>query len=264
MKAHAATAADLAPGDHVCWRFGDDDSHREALAGFIDGGRRDNYKIVHYRADLDEPDVPGFGRFVSTPVDVTRPFDADAWIAMLVEVVEQARAEGFAGVRFAGEMAWSRGHLADERLIAYERQINAFYAQTGAIGLCLYDTRRFEPGVLAEIGRVHPDTATADGDGDAPLARLAVTGAPLGVRLTGEFDASNGGCLEPVLADLVPHANGHPLVVDVAALRFADLTAVTALLRAARTVPGGLRILGAEPTLERIVRLCGPAPVVFA
>ncbi|WP_433606779.1 MEDS domain-containing protein [Dactylosporangium sp. CA-139114] len=264
MRAHAATAADLAPGDHVCWRFGDDDSRRDALAGYIDGARRDNHKVLHYRAEADEPDVPEFDGFVTQAVDVTGPFDPDAWIAMLGEVLGQARAEGFDGVRFAGEMTWSRGYLTDDRLVAYERQVNAFYAHSGAIGLCLYDTRRFEPRVLAEIERVHPDTASADGHGDAPLGRLAVTGAPVGVRLTGEFDASNGGCLEPVLADLIPHAGGHPLVVDVAALRFADLTAVTALLRAARTIPGGLRILGAEPSFERIVRLCGPAPVVFA
>ncbi|WP_426514650.1 STAS domain-containing protein [Dactylosporangium sp. McL0621] len=83
------------------------------------------------------------------------------------------------------------------------------------------------------------------------------------MRLTGELDASNGGCLEPMLADLIPRANGHPLVVDVSELRFADLTTVTALLRTSRTVPGGLCIVGAEPTFQRVVRLCGPAPVVF-
>ncbi|WP_433061962.1 MEDS domain-containing protein [Dactylosporangium sp. CS-033363] len=270
MRAHAPSAADLAPGDHVCWRYSDDAAHRAALAGYIAGGVRAGQKIVHYRADAAEPDVPGAaaarrtGQFTSEPVDRTRPFDAGAWIAMLVEIIDAARRDGWTGVRFAGDMVWSLGHLADDKLLAYESRINALYAGTDAIGLCLYDVRRFEPAALGALGRVHPDTAHADGDGDRPLARVAATDEPLGMRLTGEFDASNGGCLEPVLAGLAARAAGAPLVVDVTGLEFADLSALRTLVRAAGTVSGGLRIVGAGPTLQRIVELCGRGPVEFA
>ncbi|WP_433220268.1 MEDS domain-containing protein [Dactylosporangium sp. CS-047395] len=270
MRAHALAAAKLTPGDHVCWRYADDAGHRAALTGYVQGGLRAGQKIVHYRADAAEPDLPGTaearrtGQFTSEPVDRSRPFDAGAWIAMLAEIIDAARQDGWTGVRFAGDMVWSRGHLADEKLLAYEREINTLYAGTDAIGLCLYDVRRFEPAVLGAIGRVHPDTAHPGGEGDRPLARVATTDEPLGLRLTGEIDASNGGCLEPVLAGLAARADAAPLVVDVAGLEFADLGALRTLVRAAGTVPGGLRLVGAGPTLRRIVAMCDLGPVEFA
>ncbi|MGC2636039.1 MAG: MEDS domain-containing protein [Acidobacteriaceae bacterium] len=85
-------------------------------------------------------------------------FDPDWMIGFLAETVEDAKKEGFQGVRASGEMTWALGPAGnpDGRLIEYECKVNAFFAGYDMAGICQYNRRRFRPETLMHIIHTHP------------------------------------------------------------------------------------------------------------
>jgi len=84
-------------------------------------------------------------------------FDADALQSLLRDAVEDARKAGFEGLRAAGDMTWLLDNVpGSDDVVRYEVDLNAFYAETGAIGLCLYDRALLQPRMLDAAMRTHP------------------------------------------------------------------------------------------------------------
>lgn len=85
-------------------------------------------------------------------------FDPDWMIGFLAEAVEDAKKEGFHGVRASGEMTWALGPAGDanSRLTEYECKVNSFFAGYDMAGICQYNRRRFRPETLMHVIHTHP------------------------------------------------------------------------------------------------------------
>jgi PAS domain S-box-containing protein len=84
-------------------------------------------------------------------------FDPRAMVEFLRRAEAQARAEGFPGLRVAGEMAWVMGlDVPPDRLIEFEALVDEFLRDRNSVGLCQYDRSRFHPAVIFEVLRTHP------------------------------------------------------------------------------------------------------------
>lgn len=82
---------------------------------------------------------------------------------------------------------------------------------------------------------------------------------PPGLRIVGEADLATRDALVAVVAGLTEDAavEDRPITVDVSELSFADGAAAQALVRAARSAPAGVRVVGALTTLARLISLVG-------
>ncbi|HEU4348798.1 MAG TPA: MEDS domain-containing protein [Actinoplanes sp.] len=277
--ADAALLDRLRPGDHVCWSFDGDAERRRLTAAYVRAGLRRDHQVVYLTsaactgeaiAELTAERVetaPALrsGRLrVATADDsylASGAFDAESAFAMVAREIRQARRKGYAGLHAIGDMAWAvRGAPGSEQLERYERQINRLYADGYAIGVCLYDQRLYGRPQLSELGRAHPATVTPRTAGTGtPLLRLARW--PGRLWLCGEVDLSNRNALEAVLTHLLEDTPAPPVTLDLTELRFADATVCEWIVDLARRSPGRLRIVGAQPSLRRLLLLHGAAEV---
>ena len=84
-------------------------------------------------------------------------FVPQAMIDFLRRAESQALADGFTGLRLAGEMTWALGpDVGSDRLIEYEALLNQFLANSRSVCLCQYDRSRFDPAVLHDVLLTHP------------------------------------------------------------------------------------------------------------
>lgn len=84
-------------------------------------------------------------------------FDPDAMIGFLDRAESEALAQGFSGLRYAGDMTWAlAADIEAERLVAYEARLNHFLKGRRAIILCHYCRSHFDPALLHDILRTHP------------------------------------------------------------------------------------------------------------
>ncbi len=95
----------------------------------------------------------------------------------------------------------------------------------------------------------------AFGDG---ILRITPTGSPVGLRLEGDVDQSNGKALADALAAAAATVGGD-LHLDMAALEFIHVEGLRLLVSTARQLPAGRRLVldGAPPYLRRIMGLVG-------
>jgi PAS domain S-box-containing protein len=90
-------------------------------------------------------------------------FDARGMIDYLAECESAAVADGYAGLRFQGEMTWALdANLEGDRLIEYEAMLNEFLAKHRAVIACHYLRSRFDPALIHDLLVTHPLVAIAD------------------------------------------------------------------------------------------------------
>lgn len=86
-------------------------------------------------------------------------FDQDRMLALVDEVIADAKINGYSNIRLSGEMGWA---LADnpgsEQLIAYEARVNSVLERNRQPGVCIYDTAMLTGSMLMDVLRVHPLT----------------------------------------------------------------------------------------------------------
>ncbi|MFC6086435.1 MEDS domain-containing protein [Sphaerisporangium aureirubrum] len=268
----------LRPGDHVCVTYDDDEQRRAALVGSARAGVRHHHRLIYFAgwpretvlADLEAGGLDARGLLDAGQVQVRSSaegylpggrFEPEAVIGCWSREIATARDRGYAGLRVIGDMTWAAGRVpGGERLEWYEAEVNRVFAGGYAMALCQYDRRLFAPERLACLSAAHPSTFTPNAPiGWRPLLRILRTDDPPGVRLAGEADASNRAALAATLAVLPDDFAGVevPLTLDVERLRFADAAAARLLVRAAGSVPGGVRFVGCSPPLVRLMKLAG-------
>jgi DNA-binding CsgD family transcriptional regulator len=167
--------ASLAPGDHMACIYGSDEERRILVTAYVEEGLAQGDKILlladeqRSRQDLGWSDgevreaVPGLeaGRVRILPKEqsYTRQsvFDPRRTLDMFEEEARRARSEGFRSLRAAGDMSWAlQGLPGTDRLIEYEARVNDLFRDRSGQAMCLYDQRRFTPGVLLGILATHP------------------------------------------------------------------------------------------------------------
>lgn len=85
-------------------------------------------------------------------------FDPGAMITGLHAAIAQALADGFAGLRATGDVAWELGSEPDFTLLpAYEAQLDEALAGQSIVGLCQYRRRDYPPESLAAALHTHKE-----------------------------------------------------------------------------------------------------------
>lgn len=266
-------------GDHVCWIHDDDSDALDAVGRFAAAGLRRGHKVVCFtetstpqavRVRVDAVGVPTEAAVAAGQLRILPAVDAflaggrptPATLADAVRhEVDQARREGYPGVRLSGDMAWMLGTgVTPDELRRYEVALNPIFPAGRVAGLCLYDRRRFPADQLRLLGAAHPGTAGPDTPRTwSPLLRAYRIGDQPGLRLVGQVDRSNRDALVALLGDLTTGrpATGVPPVLDLTDLSFADAGAATELARAVRAGRVGVRLVGCRPALRRLLHVLG-------
>ena len=84
-------------------------------------------------------------------------FDQDRMLALLQEVVETGRQQGFALTRMVAHMEWAleeRPRVDD--LVEYETRVNYMWPRYRDAVICVYDLAKFGGHIVMDILRTHP------------------------------------------------------------------------------------------------------------
>ncbi len=289
FMADPTTVDRLLPGDHVCWTFDDHERHLRALVRFVRTGLAHGDQVLYFTDTFLPPAflaaAQAYGVEVRQPLSTGQlrvtgadgsylasgPFEPERALKGWTTAIDQARADGYGGLRVAADMGWTVRPVVDvDRLARYEAQANQIFSGGYAMALCCYDRRLFTHAELERISAAHPGAATA-GAGSleewAPLLRMRRT--PRGLVLNGAADRTNAEALAAVVEPLVTEvlaadaspapAAGHTshtsddgdaggaVVIDVTGLTFADLATARLLAGAVEAAAGRLRLEGSLP-----------------
>jgi hypothetical protein len=167
---------EMAPCDHLCQIYGDDDAFLDALEGYVAGGLRDSESVVLIA-------TPGHlealeGRLEAMGVDMQTARDEDRYIALSAEatlerfmvagwpddqrfdatvssILQRARGEG-RKVRAFGEMVallWAKGHYA--ATVRLEHLWNRLLESERFPLFCAYPKAGFTKGPSESINELH-------------------------------------------------------------------------------------------------------------
>jgi PAS domain S-box-containing protein len=172
--------AKLRLGDHLCPIHDNLLEQTAAAVAFIAAGLRREERCLYIANDSPiEELVRRFGdlgvnvaqetekgslRILSKDDVYSRDgkFDARGMLDYLAECESAAVADGYAGLRFQGEMTWALdANLEGDRLIEYEAMLNEFLATHRAVIACHYLRSRFDPALIHDLLVTHPLVAIA-------------------------------------------------------------------------------------------------------
>lgn len=170
---------DLQPGDHLGFLYQTEAELRALLTPFLRQGLERGEQVLYItdvhpaETILDylrddglevEPYLTSGQLRILTSANTylrTGAFNPEDMIAFWRTETERALAEGYQGLRAAGEMSWAlQGLPGSERLLEYESKLSAFLPGSECLIICLYDWRRLNPEMLFGMLATHP-TAVA-------------------------------------------------------------------------------------------------------
>ena len=173
--------ANLNPGEHLCPIYENAAERLAVVIPFVKHGlaRRERCLFVANdrtteeviqalsAAGIDVASERGRGalRFLNKSESflLGREFDPDVMFEFLRREERQALADGYSGLRVAGEMTWALGlEPGCDRLIEFEARLNEFLVESRSVIVCLYDRRRFDPAVIHDVLRTHPVVVLGD------------------------------------------------------------------------------------------------------
>jgi ABC-type transporter Mla MlaB component len=268
--ADAVTVDQLAAGDHACLTFTDADERLDLVAEFVAAGLQGGQKVIWFNgsqtasdlaAELSLREVPVGAAVHSGQLAICAGQDAwlaagranaSAMIARLERELRDALARGFAGLRVTADMCWATAPIvAAEQLLAFETQAAGLFTGDLVTAICQYDRDLFDPVTLGFAADTHPKAVTALAYYDTPLARICRQHRPPGIRIAGEIDYTH---LPPLLQALAEAVRLDDTVhVNLRKLRFIDVTAATAIAKAAVNLPAGRYMIVTCPSVVSTV-----------
>jgi hypothetical protein len=84
-------------------------------------------------------------------------FDQNAMLALIEEVLNEGRANGFSKTRLWANMEWAVEDLPGVHdIVEYETRLNKFLPDYDDVVVCTYDLNKFSAPVVMDIMRTHP------------------------------------------------------------------------------------------------------------
>lgn len=85
-------------------------------------------------------------------------FDPAQMTGQVAELEREAARAGYRGLCAAGDMSWAlAGDRGSDRLVEYEYRLQrTVFSRLNVVGLCQYDSSRFDAVTLRDIARAHP------------------------------------------------------------------------------------------------------------
>jgi anti-anti-sigma regulatory factor len=256
----AVTVDAVDVGDHVCLTFSDPDERLDLVAEFVAEGLERGHRVLCF-TDSIEPDrfgqeltwrsVPvaramaGQQLTISSGDRLWRPaggMTAAAALHTLAGEIENACHQGYVGLRVTADMSWATRPVAAVReLLAFEAAAGELCADGRFTAICQYDREDFDPVTLAFAAEAHTKTVAAAAYHDDALLRICRQHRPPGVRIAGELDYTRLEPLQLALAEALRLDTD--IHVDMAKLRFIDVTAATMIAKAALSLPTDRRMI---------------------
>jgi anti-anti-sigma regulatory factor len=273
--ADASGVEDLAPGDHACLTFSDSEERLDLVAAFVRDGLRLGQKVLCWtdaipvevlRGELTERGLPmaeatQAGRMsLATSAETYLSggsFRSSRMLDTVLGHIEQARREGYRGLRITSDMCWALRPVAGvEELMAYESRMSQILADGQATAVCQYDRQCFDTVTLAGVAAHHTLAVAAVTYHDDALLRICRQYLPPGLRVAGEIDYRGLDPLTRALSEAL--ALDQHVHVNLAALSFIDGAAAGAVLQtAASMAPGQRMTLRCRPQIGRVFRTLG-------
>ncbi len=151
----------LKPGGHVCLPHKTSDEKFDALANYILSGIVRGERCLYWgaasvfsaaAAQLEARGVPvsalreRTALLVLDPAQFAGSRDLDSQTAAIRAAAASARAEGYTGLRVAGDpVVGARAQMNQEQLAALERSLSSLYLESRTTGLCVFDQTSTEP-----------------------------------------------------------------------------------------------------------------------
>jgi anti-anti-sigma regulatory factor len=161
---------------------------------------------------------------------------ADKMIDLIADEMRDSAAQGFPGLRVTADMCWAtRPVAAVDQLVAFEQRAAALFADGRLTVICQYDRDSFDAVTLAFAAQAHAKAVAALAYYDTPITRICRQHRPPGIRLAGEVDYSHLQPLQQALAEAL--RLDHRIHVNLTKVSFIDVTAATAIAKAALSLP---------------------------
>jgi anti-anti-sigma regulatory factor len=271
----ATSVEALAAWDHACLTFSDPDERLDIVAAFVRDGIVRSRKVVcltesvapdRLTAELVDRGVPAPDTL--PPHQLLIFSSEETWLAggasaatSMIKMVERhlddARREGFTGLRITADMCWiSRPAAAADQLPVFESAVGALFEGGRLAAICQYDREIFDAVTLALATSTHSHTVAATAYYEDPVLRICRQHSPPGIRLAGEIDFNRVEEFTVALAEAV--RLDRDIQINLAKLRFLDVACATAIAHAAIGLPAGrvMSIVCGDP-VERVLRLVG-------
>ena len=271
----ATSVEALAAGDHACLTFSDPDERLDIVAAFVRDGLVRSSKVVcltesvapdRLTAELVDRGVPAPDTL--PPHQLLIFSSEETWLAggasaatSMIKMVERhlddARREGFTGLRITADMCWiSRPAAAADQLPVFESAVGALFEGGRLAAICQYDREIFDAVTLALTTSTHSHTVAATAYYEDPVLRICRQHSPPGIRLAGEIDYNRVEELTVALAEAV--RLDQDIQINLAKLRFLDVACATAIAHAAVGLsPGRVMSIVCGDPVERVLRLVG-------
>lgn len=271
----ATSVEALANGDHACLTFSDPDERLDIVAAFVRDGLVRSSKVVclteavapdRLTAELVDRGVPAPDTL--PPHQLLIFSSEETWLAggasgatsmikMLERHLDDARREGFTGLRITADMCWiSRPGAPADQLPVFESAVGGLFEGGRLAAICQYDREIFDAVTLALATSTHSHTVAATAYYEDPVLRICRQHSPPGIRLAGEIDYNRVEEFTVALAEAV--RLDQDIQINLAKLRFLDVACATAIAHAAVGLPPGrvVSIVCGDP-VERVLRLVG-------
>lgn len=162
---------DLGAHRHVCAFFSGPEEEHRVLGPFIRDGIERGEKSVHI---VDPAERVAYTRRIAALAAPTRErqldvlewgqaylregrFDQHAMLALIEEVLTDAKTQGFPLARLVAHMEWAlEGLPGVDDLVEYETRLNHVLPKYRDPVICAYDLRRFGSGIVMDVLRTHP------------------------------------------------------------------------------------------------------------
>ena len=245
---------------HVLLLYSSETERAAALASWVQRGLDNHEKVICTGTDaqisaysvlqlltehgIDVPAATAEGRLDVVALAEFYPPGGQA------EVVDQALAEGFRGVRTAAQERDVLTYLTHSCLAERERDLELLCQARPLSALCQYEQDPAAGGRLARILESHRNIRQLQ------FTSLAVNGS---VALAGEVDISNDKVLEQALRTAASRVSG-TLRLDMSQLGFlgaAGCRALEAGTRQFRDGGGHVLLLAPAPPVDQILRIAG-------
>jgi hypothetical protein len=175
MTSFGFTSERFPAGCHMCYIYNDEEERQEVIARFIESGLAEG-EYIFYLVDNMSPEAMRshlLEKGIQLPADIDEPrfkifqaseaycpegvFSPEYMLHKLSDIYQHSMAEGFAGCRGMGEMAWAlRGIPGSERLIEYEARINQVVRTSPLNAICQYNANLFDGATIFKVLNVHP------------------------------------------------------------------------------------------------------------
>lgn len=273
---HTLAVDQVRLGDHAFAHYDDDEVRWEVAAAFARRGCALGHKVIiipdpavsravacQRIADgsgMIEQALAGGQVLCASMREIIYPdkrFQAERQLIRLREATQQAKLEGYTGLRLYVDMRWTHDlNLDAEPMMAWEAGAHELFQSGEFAAVCGYDRRAFEPRVIDAMRAAHP-VALLKRPGELRAYR-----SDRGCHLIGDADAATRPSFRAAVAAALEAAAGQSLLLDLSRLCFLSAGCADDLLRLTATAGCHRVVVRCSAVQARTLRHLGAGGVV--